>query len=206
MKLGCVLWDFGDTLADELWMQQPPRGVPEWPQVWSDVARGKLADRWNVGDASLLDVMEAVAGRFPMTAGAVLEHVRHCCSSIRFFDLPLRIARGSSLPQAIVTINPDGFSDLVVPSYRLRETFNPIVTSWEERTLDKAALCLIALQRLGGSIPPSDALLVDNRSENVDAWQACGGRGYLFRGEQRFREDLGGRLSDLADSSGWPGA
>jgi hypothetical protein len=206
MGLACVLWDFGDTLVDERWMQQAPRGVPEWPRVWSEVAGGELADQWNLGEVSLADIVEAVAARLPMTSEAVLDHVRWCCANIRFFDLPLQVARDSSLYQAIVTVNPDGFSELVEPTYRLGEVFRPIVTSWQEHTLDKAALGLLALERLGGRLRPPHALLVDNRSENIEAWEELGGRGYLFRGEREFRSDLGGQLRELAESAGWAAA
>ena len=203
MDLECVLWDFGDTLVDERWMQQAPEGVPEWPQVWSEVAGGELADPWNLGEISLAEVVEAVAARLPMTNDAVLDHVRWCCAHVRFFDVPIRVARASSLPQAIVTINPDGFSELVAPTYRLGETFRPIVTSWEERTLDKGVLGLRALECLAGDLRPADALLVDNKAENVEAWARLGGRGYLFRGEEQFRSDLRGPLGGLAQSAGW---
>lgn len=206
MGLDCVLWDFGDTLADQRWMLRAPHDVPEWPDVWSRVTDGALGERWNLGHASLADVVEAVSACLPMTTEAVSDHVRRCCSRLRFFDAPLWIARHSAVPQALVTVNPDGFSELVVPTYRLDRVFEPIVTSWQERTLDKSTLGRIALERLGRRIAPSRALLIDDRIENVEAWKKGGGRGYLFRGEPRFREDLRSELRDLAASAGWRAA
>lgn len=200
MALRCVLWDFGDTLADERWMLEAPHGVPEWTRAWEEVAGGALADAWNRGEISGREIVAALAARLPMSEAEVEAHTRRCCSRIRFFELPWSIARSTALPQALVTINPDGFSEFVVPHYRLHEVFDRIVSSWEERTLDKGEMGLTALARLGGSLRPEEALLIDNKPQNVQAWISRGGRAYLFRGEDAFRRDLARELRDLADS------
>jgi hypothetical protein len=202
VTLACVLWDFGDTLADERWMLEAPDGCPDWPRAWSELAGGALADRWNRGEIGDRAVIAAVAERLGMPEGDVRSHVQRCCERIRFLELPWAVARASVLPCALVTVNPDGFSEYVVSRYRLREVFPVIVTSWEEHTLDKGEMCGIALDRLGLRVSPADALFVDNKAENVEAWNACGGRGYVFRGEAAFRRDLGGELRDLALSAG----
>ncbi len=202
MSLKCVLWDFGDTLADERWMLEAPAAAPQLSRVWSEVAGGELADAWNRGEISDREIVAAVAARLAMTEQEVRAHSRLCCSRIRFFELPWTIARRRPLPQALVTVNPDGFSDFIVPHYRLDEVFDAIVTSWEERTLDKGEMGLTALKRLGGSVLPAEALLIDNKAHNVEAWVSRGGRGYLFRGEAEFQRDLGAELRELALAAG----
>lgn len=199
--LKCILWDFGDTLADERWMLKPLDGVPEWAEAWTRVAGGELADAWNLGEINTSAVVAAVAARLRLPVEQVADHVAHCCSDLRLFEAPLKIVRRSTLPQALVTINPDGFSSLVVPRHGLARLFRPIVTSWEEHTLDKGALAARALELLGTDIHPSEALLIDNKSRNVEEWQLRGGRGYVFRGEEAFRADLGGSLQELAMSA-----
>jgi FMN phosphatase YigB (HAD superfamily) len=104
---------------------------------------------------------------------------------VQFFEHAWAAARARSLPQAIVTVNSDVFSRFVVPNYALDSAFDAIVTSWEEGTMDKARLCEIALERLGGA-DPSEALLIDNIEANVDAWRALGGQAYLFTGDNEF--------------------
>jgi beta-phosphoglucomutase-like phosphatase (HAD superfamily) len=196
--LKCVLWDFGDTLVDERWMLAPLDGVPAWPEVWSRVARGELADAWNAGAIDTAEVVDAVAAALGVGADVVHAHVQRCCAHIAFFETPWRVARTSRLPQAIITVNPDAFSKVIVPRYELARIFDPIVTSWEERTLDKCELALAALARLDGDVLPAEALLIDNLAHNVDAWIARGGRGYWFRGDDPFRADLDGALAELA--------
>ncbi len=200
--LKCVLWDFGDTLADERWMLTPLEGVPEWPEAWSRIAGGELADAWNLGEINIADVISAVAAYLGLHRERVDRHVAYCCSNIRFFEAPFSIARRSTLPRALVTINPDGFSSLVVPRYRLASIFRPIVTSWEQHTLDKGILAERALEHFVGEIRPFEALLIDNKPHCVEAWVNRGGRGYLYRGEETFREDLRGPLQELASSAG----
>jgi len=33
MAINLILWDFGDTLADERWMLAPMIGAPDWPTL-----------------------------------------------------------------------------------------------------------------------------------------------------------------------------
>jgi len=202
MAMQCVLWDFGDTLGNERWMLEAPAAVPRWPEVWSEVAGGERAGAWNRGELSDRDVVAAVAAHLAMTEQEVRTHSRWCCSRITFFELPWMIARRCSLPQALVTVNPDGFSDFIAPHYRLHEIFAAIVTSWEERMLDKGEMGLTALKRLGGSVLPGEALLIDNKEHNIEAWESRSGRGYLFRGEEQFQRDLRIGLRDLAVPAG----
>ena len=105
--------------------------------------------------------------------------------------------RRCALPQAIVTVNPDVFTNYVVPAFRLDEMFPVIVASWQEKTTDKVALCEEALRNFGQAIKRSEALLIDNIPENVRDWEASGGRGYVFRGEQQFTTDLASHLKEL---------
>ena len=111
------------------------------------------------------------------------------CGHVRFFETAWATAKKRALPQAIVPVNSDVFSRFVVPNYSLDSTFDVIVTSWEEHTMDKARLCEIALERLGGH-DPAQALLIDNIEANVDAWRALGGQAYLFTTDEAFARKL----------------
>lgn len=148
-----LLWDFGDTLADERWMQAPMVGVPRWPAVWrSRMGDGKLARRWDLGQITSAEVAAELGRDLGVPADTVLAHMRACCRNIAFFPGVMDIVDRCPLPQAIVTINPDIFSEVVAPAYRLAERFAAIVTSWEAGSGSKADLCDIALARLGGDL------------------------------------------------------
>lgn len=69
--------------------------------------------------------------------------------------------------------------------------------------LDKGDLATRALEPLGGDASTSEALLIDNKIRNVEAWERRDGRGYLFRDDATFPRDLRGPLAELATSAAW---
>jgi len=194
MNLQALLWDFGDTLADERWMLAPLAGAPGWPATYGQVLQGgELADRWNVGAVTAADVAAVFGEALSVPAERILGHMRACCREVSLYADVMALAAGLAAPQAIVTINPDIFSEVVVPTYGLRDRFQAIVTSWEERTLSKADLCDVAMARLPGAVDREACLLIDNRMENVAEWRARGGAAWHFRGV----DGLARHLSDL---------
>jgi hypothetical protein len=182
MNLQAVLWDFGDTLADERWMLAPLDGAPDWPATYRQVLDGgDLADRWNSGAATSAEVAQVFGEALGVPAERILGHMRACCLNVCLYADVMALAAGLAAPQAIVTINPDMFSEVVVPACNLHARFQAIVTSWEERTLSKADLCDIAMSRLPGAVDRDACLLIDNRIENVVEWRARGGAPGTFR-------------------------
>ena len=150
----------------------------------------RWADRWNTGAVGMPEVFAALADRTGMTPQAVEAHARDCCRRLVFNPTAWQVAREQRLPQALVTVNPDLVADYVVPTHRLASVFDAIVMSFAEGTGDKPALCRIALDRLGFDGDLRAALLVDNRPDLVDAWQAAGGSGYWFQSDEQFRRDV----------------
>jgi beta-phosphoglucomutase-like phosphatase (HAD superfamily) len=180
-----LLWDFGDTLVDERFLWTCPTGVPAWSDCYRTLVGGDFGTRWNRGTADLDELATEMAARLGMSPKAVHAHVRRCSARIRFFEHAWTAARARERPQAIVTVNPDLFRDLIVSTYRLAEVFDTIVVSAEEGTDSKTALCDIAMTRLG-CVDPAEALLLDNVEANVDAWRRHGGAAYRFAGDEDF--------------------
>jgi hypothetical protein len=189
MAPAVLLWDFGDTLADERWMLRAPATCPTWPTAWSEIMSTR-ADGWNVGAFKSPEIFAALAARTGVAVEDVESHARDCCRLLAFNETAWRVATERSLPQALVTVNPDLFTEQVVPAYRLRAVFDVIVTSSAEQTADKTVLCEIALDRLGFDRDRSDALLIDNRLDLIEAWRNVGGAGYWFQSDDRFTRDL----------------
>jgi hypothetical protein len=139
-----LLWDFGDTLVDERWMRRCPDVSPHWEDAWV-ATMAELADNWNVGAIRAPDVFAALADRTGMTLQAVEDHAGDCCARIVFNPTAWRVACERRRPQALVTVNPDLLDEYVLPAYPLAEVFDVIVVSHTENTVDKSALCLVAL-------------------------------------------------------------
>ena len=201
MTIRGVLWDFGNTLADQDWLLQPLDCAPDWAQVWTEIARGSQEEAWYRNEVTCVEIVARVAECLGLPDQTVLDHVRDCCTRVTFFPGTLQIAKDLQLPQALVTVNSDIFSESVVPHYRLDALFPVIVTSWEERTVDKGALCLAAIRRWEQPLPPEEVLLIDNTASALEAWERAGGQTYLYRGEEQFLSDLDGGLRELKEST-----
>jgi len=184
-----LLWDFGDTLVDERWMRRPPADCPDWEQAWID-SMEVLADQWNIGALRSEDVFADLALRTGMSTDAVAAHARACCTRLDFHRTAWRVARERRRPQAIVTVNPDLFTEIIVPVHGLTDIFEVVVCSASEGTASKTDLCLRAIELLDPTCKREDALLIDNRRDLVDAWRAVGGAAYWFQGDDAFSQDL----------------
>lgn len=185
----CLLWDFGDTIADQGWMRVAPPQVPEWASRYGRVV-DHLGDAWDRGDVTMAELVEAVAEELGLPPAFVRQHAEDRCRAIEFYPGVMTSVRLRRVPQALVTVNPDGFSDLIVPYYELDQLFDLIVISHQEHTTDKATLCTIALERLGLEVGAGRSLLIDNVEANVRAWERLGEQAYWFRGPSRFEQDL----------------
>ncbi len=189
MSIEIILWDFGDTLVDQGWMLKELPGFPGWPKLFRDeIWDGELGDQWSRGDISGEQVARQLATTLSATAELVMQHMQQCSRNIDFSPVLHQFARAQETPQAIVTVNPDIFTQIIVPHYKLTESFDPIITSWQEKELNKADLCDITLKRL--SIERSGALLIDNMKGNIDEWDARGGKGYWYRGDSSFINEI----------------
>jgi FMN phosphatase YigB (HAD superfamily) len=195
MTYAVLLWDFGDTLVDERWMRRAPAGVPVWEASWTSVM-DDLADAWNVGAVDSNTVYATLAERTGMAYEAVEAHAQDCCRRLTFHSAAWGVASERRRPQAVVTVNPDLFTDLVAPACDLSAVFDHVVASHVEGTDDKVVLCDIALGRLGCAGDRSEALLIDNRLDLIEAWRNAGGSGYWFQGDDHFARDVGTLFGD----------
>ena len=191
MAINLILWDFGDTLADERWMLAPMIGAPDWPTLYRErVGSTELGRLWNTGTISTREVAADLAGTLAIEVGAVVAHMIACSRRVRFFSRVMAFVESCATPQAIVTVNPDIFTNIVVPEYQLDRRVDLIVTSWQQGTEDKVALCECAVAQLRIAAPLKECLLVDSRADHVLAWRSNGGEAYHFLGEDTFCEEF----------------
>src|SRR5262245_36176582 len=192
MRVQCLLWDFGDTLCNELSLWQTS---PAWMEVYRSFDDG-LGAAWSVGDLDTRRFVAELAKRMPLTEVEIFAHLQRI-ELFEFFPFTYAFFRARHLPQAIVTVNPAYFSEVIVPGFAFAEVTNVIVVSAEERTVDKAELCRIALERMRLGCDPDRALLIDNKKTNLDAWARLGGIGYLYTTDSAFRTDVAGGIDNL---------
>lgn len=192
MSIQCLLWDFGDTLCDELSLW---RASPEWMEVYHSFDDG-LGAAWSLGDLDTRGFVAELSRRMPLGEAEILAHLKRV-DLFEFFPFTYAFFRERHLPQAIVTVNPALFSEVVVPGFAFDEVTDAIVVSAEERTVDKGELCRRALERMNFAGDPTRALLIDNKQANLDAWARHGGTGYLYTTDSAFRQDVAGGIDGL---------
>jgi hypothetical protein len=191
MRVQCLLWDFGDTLCDELSLW---RASSEWMDVYRSFDDG-LGAAWSLGDLDTRGFVAELARRMSLTEPEILAHLMRT-DLFDFNSFTYAFFRARHSLQAIVTVNPAFFSEVVVPGCNLDEVADTIVVSAEEKTIDKGELCRRALERMKFD-HPSKALLIDNKQSNLDAWAELGGIGYLFTTDGKFRRDVSEGLDGL---------
>jgi FMN phosphatase YigB (HAD superfamily) len=191
-----VLFDFGGTLADEHWMRASDPPFPGFSAAYHREREAATKD-WDCGRVSTDELARRIAQHLAVDAAAVRSHIGVLCRQLVFFDSVMAYARrrrDEARPQALVTVNPDLFAD-IVEHYRLDVLFDAIVVSSTEQTDDKLLLCKRALHRLDR--PITDALLIDNLAANVAAFRDAGGHAYHFIDDATFAADL--RSGQLVD-------
>jgi hypothetical protein len=192
-RVQCLLWDFGDTLCDELSLW---RVSPVWMEVYRSFDDG-LGAAWSLGELDTRGFAAELARRMPLEESEILEHVTRT-DLFTFFPFTYAFFRARHLPQAVVTVNPSLFSEVIAPAFSFEEVTDAIVVSADERTIDKGDLCCRALERMKFSGDRSRALLIDNKRSNLESWSERGGVGYLYTTDDAFRLDVKGGIDHLA--------
>jgi len=179
-----VCWDFGDTLVGETFMQLAPDGVPEWPAAYRAAfdADPTFAQSLNLGEASLCDLVDALAYELPNTPRPLItRHLRTVWHRIEWFPEALAwIERlNGHVLQAVVTVNPHEFHGIAV-ACGLDELVDVIVTSADTVSLSKPVMARRARRLLGLDEALSTTLLIDNKVDNIDEFVTEGGEAVVF--------------------------
>ena len=189
----CLLWDFGDTLCDELSLW---RVSPEWMEVYRSFDNEDgIGAAWSLGELDTRGVAAKLAERMTLTEAEIREHLSRT-DLFEFFPFTYAFFKARHLPQAVVTVNPAEFREMA-QELGFGEATDAIVVSGEEKTIDKGVLCEIAIQRMPLTVANEHALLIDNKQSNLDAWAERGGLGYLYTTDAAFKNDVADGIDGL---------
>jgi hypothetical protein len=195
-RIECLLWDFGDTLCDERFIWN---SGPEWMEIYETFDDDGLGAMWSLGEIGTKEFAAALSKRMGRSPESIIDHMTACSSAIHFYEATWEFFQSWHLSQAIVTVNPDLFSEIIAPFYRFDDHRDAIVTSWEEKTDDKRILNRIAIDRLGLDCRNEAALLIDNKRSNIDDWIGIGGVGYHHVGDEAFAVDVERGIDAMAE-------
>ncbi|MEO2175214.1 MAG: hypothetical protein ABGY96_14080, partial [bacterium] len=156
MMIQSLLWDFGDTLCDELSLWKTS---PEWMEVYRSFDdEDGIGAAWSLGQIDTREVVARLARRMTLTEAQISNHLSRT-DLFEFFPFTYEFFKDRHLPQAIVTANPAEFRQMA-QALKMDKVTDTIVVSGEEKTIDKGTLCGIAIERMSKGYKPKHSLLI----------------------------------------------
>ena len=70
-----LLWDFGDTLADQRFLWPSPDGAPGWTEWYGGLGDDEVGARWELGELSSEALIATVADQLGLTVEAGMAHM-----------------------------------------------------------------------------------------------------------------------------------
>lgn len=194
-SIQCILFDFGNTLADQWWLMRQPDDVPQWSAVYEKVISHseEWTSKWDIGAVTKFQVAAEVARHLSISPERALEIMEENSRSLTFYPNIMRFVKENrkTRRQAMVTLNADLFSEIVVPHYDLGDLFEIIVNSFYYGTNDKAKLCEIVFTKMGDGIGFENSMLIDNDPKHLAGFEERGGKTYQFINDEKFAQDFG---------------
>jgi FMN phosphatase YigB (HAD superfamily) len=190
-NIKCIVLDFAFTLCSDLYFKELGK---EWIDKITDILFCRpsplISRRWGSGECTSGEVAEYLSTRLPFSASDILEALQRGCSNLTMNSAVWKFAlaqkdKGRTL--ALVTVNMDVFTEIVVPAHGLDRVFDVIVNSadygYDGR---KEKLWKIAFDRLGAGYQYSNSFLVEDGEECSQRFRELGGLAYRYTDDDAF--------------------
>lgn len=190
----CVVFDFAFTLCSDFFCKVTPPECPDWfyqfqRRIWSK--HSPWMHPWMSGEIGSREIAEMMTRYIPMPAKQILATMEAGCRKLEFNPAVLEFAkaqRAQGRRTALVTLNVDLFSRVVVPAHGLDGIFDVIVNSAEERDVRKDRLWETAFRRLGTEIGFHNSFLIDDAPQHVRRFAELGGGTYEYTTDAAFAD------------------
>ena len=181
-NLRCIIFDFAFTLSSDHFGNKYEAAYGKF--VFGEDC-GHISSPWMEGRVSSHDIAEFLASKLELPPKIIHDDLIQSCVNFKFnpevWDFALA-QRQAGRKTAIVTINADVFTKVIVPAHNLENIFDVIVNSADYGEPCKEVLWQMALDKLGSEYSFSDCLLIDDAAHNVQRFQELGGCSYLYTG------------------------
>ena len=145
-----------------------------------------VMDAWLCGRLRLGDLADRLASAINRPHVEVLDFLRQGCTHLALNPVTHALARRirhSSLKSALVTVNGDVFTDLIVHDQQLDSLFDVIVNSADAGQCDKSRLWPLAFRALGREIGYHNSLLIEDNATQIALFRDLGGVAYQYDGD-----------------------
>ena len=136
---------------------------------------------------------EVLARQLGLSVDTACRYMRESCLGLPLNPAVVELVqsqRAAGRRTALVTVNIDLFSEVVVPDEHFDEMFDVIVNSAHYGTLDKRNLWPLAFDALGPGHWYETAWAIDDNRRNVEAFRELGGHAYHYTGDNALRQWL----------------
>ncbi len=189
-NIKCVVFDFAFTLSSAFYFRTlGEEALQTVSNVLFNNPDSGISSAWMTGEISSHDVAEFLSPYLSLPASYILDALRDGCANLRFNDAVLQFAiaqRRLGRKTALVTVNSDVFTDVVVPTHDLNSVFDAIVNSSDHGTMDKTQLWPIAFQRLGPGYGYHNSLLIEDNERMVGSFRSLGGAAHQYQNDESF--------------------
>ena len=131
-QLECILFDFGNTLADENFFRKSTEAIENFAQIadeflyrpyYKDPFGENLLNQWMVGKIDKNFIADHIGNKIHKKPRYVLEAMKIGCENLILFESIFSWAREISKTKkvAIVTINADIFNDYIDMIYKNKQ-------------------------------------------------------------------------------------
>lgn len=193
-KVRSVIFDFDGTLCSGRYFE--PLGQPTLDRIASllfGAASSDWAEPWMRGEHSSADIAAHLSEHLAMSSTRILDALNQGSARMTFNPAVLAFAkaqRRAGRKTALVTLNMDVFTEVVVPAHGLHDLFDTIINSADHGTLDKRALWRKAFDALGPEFDYPTSLALDDKAAWVEAFRAQGGHAHRYSNDDAFRRWL----------------
>lgn len=190
-NIKCVVFDFANTLSSDLYFQNRPEFCPNWRELFQQYVfsdKQFLTD-WCTGKLSTRDIAGIMHSNINMPVDSIIAEMYNGCKNLTFNTYVINFAklqRNVGRKTALVTINMDIFTDIIVPFYGLDRIFDVIINSADYSTDNKLELWQVAFKLFDSNISYNNSLLVDDSEKWVAEFRNCGGEAYRYKNDNEF--------------------
>jgi phosphoserine phosphatase len=190
-QINSVIFDFSGTLASGRYFALLGQGSLD---IIGDLVFGKnstqWADPWMKGELTSDDITSYLAQKLGKPKERIVSALYKGCSTMVFNPAVRCFAaqqRAGVRKTALVTVNMDVFTNIVVPAHRLDRLFDLVLNTSDYRTLDKSKLWRTALCEFGPEYSFASSLLIDDNPRMVSLFRSLGGQAFQYEGDESFQ-------------------
>ena len=195
MIIDAVVFDYGFTISSEYYFNIPHPRVPQWRKliqefVFSDEC---VTSDWMTGSIGLRDIAGILQDRTGEDPEPLLAYLRDGCRRLKENHAVVEFAwklKEHAIPIALVTVNFDVFSDVIVPEHGYDKLFDVILNSCDYGEIDKRVLWPIAFSKLGKHIEYGNSLLIEAGEEKPQQFRDAGGHAIRYVDNVTFRAEV----------------